>query len=55
LQPYEISNLDYSWSNIIHSLNIKGLRHWVARILGSENRVCGKDSIPLWRNQWYRI
>ena len=27
--------------------NIKGLRHWVAKILGLENQSLWQDSIPL--------
>ena len=27
--------------------NINGLKHWVSEILGLENQICDKKSIPL--------
>ena len=35
--------------------NIKGLRNWIAQILGWEIRVCGKNSVPLNDNRTVRL
>ena len=39
----------------ILNLNFKWLRHWVAKILGFENGICGKKSIVLVLNFFVEI
>jgi len=40
--------LKFQTMTFVRSKNIKDLRHWVPKILGLKNRVCSKDSIPLY-------